>query len=128
MSYKKVAFFSTFTTDKPDPQPEPVSVYQRKPQKTEVPDIWVHMSAMTCRDFSKNTYSYRDKHFSLTEEGITYELPPHLRGIYEKNNQFQRTEFRKLPLKPGKLRNQNKKTFRYMSASSLDTITEVNRS
>ena len=127
MSYKKVAFLGTFKTDRPDPKPKEVSVYQMKKSKKIASAKWMHVSSLSCRDFSKNSYDYRDQHFVLSDEGITYELPPHLKAIYQKHNDFQKTEFRKIPLKPGKLRNEHKKTFRNMTESSLETLTQVTR-
>ena len=127
MSFKKVAFLKSFTTDKPDPQPEKPSAYQRK-NKLKTPSAsWMFVSTMTCRDFSKDSYNYRDKNFILSDEGITYELPSHLKAVYEKKDKFSKTEFRKLPLNPGKLRNENKKQFPQMSYSNFQVITDTNR-
>ena len=127
MSFKKVAFLGTFTTDKADPEPEKVSVYQKKSEKKVSSAKWMAMSTLTCRDFSKDSYDYRDKNFILSDEGLTFELPPHLKEVYLRKNAFEKTEFRKLPLKPAKFRNEHKKTFRQMSESSLENITKVVR-
>lgn len=125
MSFKKVAFLTTYKTDVPD-QPEPVkSTYERKKPTKLVPAAWTSMSTLTCRDFSKNSYDYKDMHFLLSDEGITYSLPPHLQTVYKRSSSFQKTEFRKLPLKPGKLRNENKKVFHAMSESSGKTFTHI---
>lgn len=123
MSFKKVAFLTTFAADTPDPEPEKASVYQKK-KPTKVPSAaWMHMSTLSCRDFTKNTYNYRDMHFSLADEGITYSLPPHLSQVYKKTDNFQKTEFRKLPLKPGKFSSDKRKVFRNMSESSMKAYT-----
>ena len=127
MSIKKVAFLTTYKTDTPD-QPEPVkSSYERK-KPTKVPSAALtSMSTLTCRDFTKNSYDYRDKNFLLSDQGLTFQLPPHLQSIYKRSNSFQKTEFRKLPLKPGKLRNENKRIFKVMHESSGETFMCLNR-
>jgi hypothetical protein len=127
MSFKKVAFWTAFRTDQPDPQPEEASVYQKKKRLGVKKAQWMAMSTLSCRDFTKSSYDYRDKNFILADEGISYELPKHLGEVYRKQNEFEKTEFRKVPLKPGKFRNENKTIYRPMHESSGETFTHVER-
>jgi hypothetical protein len=127
MAHKKVAFLTTYKTDETEPKPKAISVYQRKTEKPVKLEDWNFMSSMTCRNFSKDSYGYRDKFFVLSDQGITYNLPKHLSLIYTPDNQFQSTELRKIKFKPGKLNGNNKKIFKSMTDSSFNAITAVNK-
>jgi hypothetical protein len=127
MSFTKVAFQTHFKTDVADKQPPKPNVYNRKKPQKVAYSKWMSMSTLSCRDFTKNTYDYRDKHFILTDEGLTFKQPAHLSKIYERSSSFEKSEFRKLPLKPGKLRNENKKIFSEMYVSCGETFAHHSR-
>ena len=128
MSITKIGFLTHYKPTKPDPVPETPDKYARAKAKAVEKASWMSMSGLSCRDFSKNTYNYRDKHFVLAEEGQTFPLPSHLNQIYVRSSSFQKSEFRKLPLKPGKLQNSNKKVFHEMRVTSAETFTHIDRS
>ena len=72
MAYTKFAFASTFKTDVPDPRPTPVNPYQQKLRTKREPGRWLGLSSMTCRDFSKFSYDYRDGAPDLSDRGRFY--------------------------------------------------------
>ncbi|CAG9311511.1 unnamed protein product [Blepharisma stoltei] len=123
MANRKVAFCTTFYTDKPDELPKEPTGYERRLRRKRSPGRWLHLSTMTCRDFSKDSYDYRDAQFQLSDKGRTYNPATFEKKLFAPKNKFQKTEFRKIELAPGKLSNQNKKVFRNMTESSMGTFT-----
>ena len=116
-----VVFFKTFPA-----RPRPATVsnpYQSRHPQSRPKGKWLGLTQLTCRDFSKDTYEYRDLHYSMGDQGWRYRVPSCLQGVYQCGGK----ELRKTDLGPGKWRNEGRTVQDKMRTSStaMMTLSEI---
>jgi len=116
MAIRKVGFQTTYYTDKPDPVVPEKSVYERKPPKKRPKGRWLHLSSMSCRDFSKDTFDYKDLSFKLSDQGRTYQLS-------RCNLPTSKKQFKQFNFKPPKLHFETRSVNLPMRQSSWASLT-----
>lgn len=119
MANRKVAFCSTFYTEKTLEPTKELTSYERRLKRKRSPGRWLHLSSMTCRDFSNKSYDYHDTHFKLSDKGRTYNPASYESQKLKPQNKFQKTELRFIEFQPGKTRADNRKVFSQMTESSV---------
>jgi len=100
MAAKKIAFSTTYKPAQPDPPAKEKDPYQSKKPIRRPNARWLSLSTMTCREFSKNKYDYRDLNFQTSDSGLVYELPKSLQKLSKPEGKFYHTELRFLNFKP----------------------------
>lgn len=112
-----VVFFKTFPAR---PQPPAVSdPYKQRLSQSRPKGKWLGLTQLTCRDFSRDSYEYKDLHFSMSDQGWRYPVPTCLQGVYNSKGK----ELRKTDLGPRKWRNAGKTVEGKMRASSTAMMT-----
>lgn len=116
-----VVFFKTYPAN---PRPSTVcNPYKPRHTQPRPKGKWLGLTQLTCRNFSKDTYEYRDLHYSLGDQGWRYPVPSCLQGVYQCGGE----ELRKTDLGPRKWRNEGRSVQSKMRASStaMMTLSEV---
>jgi hypothetical protein len=108
MAAKKIGFSTTYKPAQPDPPAKEKDPYQPKKPIKRPSSRWLSLSTMTCRDFSKNKYDYRDLNFQTSDSGLVYELPKPLSKLSKPEGKFYNTELRFLNFKPNSTFNSKK--------------------
>lgn len=112
-----VVFFRTYPAHPPRAQSP--DTYQHRKTQARPKGKWLGVSAMTCRDFTKDTYEYRDLHYCLEDQGWRFPVPACLQSLAVPLG----TELRKTNLGERKWRNEGKRLQAKMRASSTAMIT-----
>ena len=112
-----VVFFRTYPAR---PRPPTVSdTYKQRLSQSRPKGKWLGLTQLTCRDFSRDSYEYRDLHFAMSDQGWRYPVPTCLQGVYTCGGE----ELRKTDLGERKWRNAGKRVQGKMRASSTAMMT-----
>mmetsp|Transcript_20853 Transcript_20853/g.38704 ORF Transcript_20853/g.38704 Transcript_20853/m.38704 type:complete len:146 (+) Transcript_20853:1-438(+) len=124
----KVAFLTSFKPSTPDPPAPKSDSYEKRLRRKRSPGRWQHLTTLTCRDFTKDTYDYRDTAPHLYDRGRFYKpCTAEANVIVERKDRFSRTELRHLNFSPGKLRADNRTVFPSQTVSSWTQLTDHSR-
>lgn len=122
MAAKKIAFSTTYKPTQPDQPAKERDPYQPKKPIQRPNARWLSLSTMTCRDFSKNKYDYRDLNFQTSDSGLVYELPKPLQKLSKPEGKFYNTELRFVNFKPNSTFNAKKSVNLGNTVSSQGTL------
>lgn len=121
----QVAFFVTYRPTKPDPPPPKASPYEKRLRQKRSPGRWQKVTSLSCRDFTKNTYDYRDTAPHLADRGRFYKpCTAEANVIPARKDKFSTTQLRHLNFTPGKLQSEHRKVFPEQTVSSWTQLSE----
>lgn len=121
----KIAFASTFKPLVSDPILPKPNTYEKRCRRKRSPGRWQHLSTLSCRDFTKVTYDYRDTAPHLADRGRFYKpCTAETAVLRERNDKFSKTELRHLNFSPGKLRAECRTIFPAQTVSSWTQLTD----
>lgn len=108
MAAKKIAFATTYRGAYPDSPSKQQDPYECKKPIKRSNARWLSLSTMSCRDFSKDRYDYKDLNFQTSDSGIVYNLPKTLQKLQKPEGKFYSTELRFVNFKPNSKFNSHK--------------------
>jgi hypothetical protein len=88
MATTKVAFLSTWKNKNLKP-PKQENPFEEKNRRKRSPGRWLGLSAMSCRDFTKNKCDYRDGAPDLSDRGRFFPFNQHDKPLFHRPIKFE---------------------------------------